>query len=53
MALRRLQSPRTERMTEKSAVTPSVMSVQTQKKIPLEFAILPQQVPPATCGRQA
>jgi hypothetical protein len=36
--LRRLQSPRTERMTEKSAVTPTAMSVQMKKKAPLELA---------------
>jgi hypothetical protein len=34
----RLHSPRTERMTEKSAVTPSAMSVQIKKKAPLELA---------------
>jgi hypothetical protein len=31
----RLHSPRAERMTEKSAVTPSAMRVQTKKKPPL------------------
>ena len=36
-----LHSPRTERMTEKSAVTPSARSVQTKKKAPLELAMLP------------
>ena len=35
----RLYSPRAERMTEKSAVTPSAMSVQTKKKPPLELAM--------------
>jgi hypothetical protein len=34
----RLRSPRTERMREKTAVTPSAMSVQT-KKTPLDLAI--------------
>src|ERR1017187_7097429 len=37
----RLHSPRTERMAEKSAVTPSARSVQTKKKPPLDCAILP------------
>ena len=37
---RRPHRPRAERMTEKAEVTPSAMSVQTQKKIPLEWAIL-------------
>src|SRR2546427_10262480 len=32
---RRLHSPRTERMTEKSAVTPSARSVQMKRKPPL------------------
>jgi hypothetical protein len=41
----RLHSPRTERMTEKIAVTPSAISVQTQKKTPLELAILPPTSP--------
>ena len=36
---RRPHSPRAERMTEKSAVTPSAMSVQTKKKPPLELAM--------------
>src|SRR5437667_9994768 len=35
----RLHSPRAERMTEKSAVTPSAMSVQTKKKAPLDLAM--------------
>lgn len=30
-------SPRTERTTEKTAVTPSAGSAQTQKKNPLDF----------------
>ena len=38
---RRLHSLRTERMTEKSAVTPSAMIVQTKKKAPLDLAISP------------
>src|SRR5260370_6680247 len=38
---RRLHSPRAERMTEKSAVTPSAISVQTKKNAPLELAMLP------------
>src|SRR5215469_13913201 len=37
----RVHSPRAERMTEKSAVTPSAMSVQTKKKAPLDLAMLP------------
>src|SRR5712691_13275264 len=37
----RLHSPRAERMTEKSAVTPSAMSVQTKKKAPLDLAKSP------------
>ena len=37
----RVHSPRPERMTEKSAVTPSAMSAQTKKKAPLDLAILP------------
>jgi hypothetical protein len=37
----RLHSPRAERMTEKSAVTPSAISVQTKKKAPLDLAMLP------------
>jgi len=37
---RRLHSPRTERMTEKSAVTPIARSVQTKKKCPLELPTL-------------
>jgi hypothetical protein len=32
-------------MTEKSGVTPSAMSVQTQKKTPLELTILPPTGP--------
>jgi hypothetical protein len=35
-----LHSPRTKRMTQKSAVTPSARSVQTKKKAPLELAML-------------
>ena len=42
---RRLHSPRAERMREKTAVTPSAMNVQTQKKIPLEPTILPPTSP--------
>ena len=38
------QSPCAERMTEKSAVTPSAMRVQTKKKPPLEFA-MPLAIP--------
>jgi hypothetical protein len=38
---RRLHSPRTERMTEMSAVTPSAMIVQMNKKAPLDLAISP------------
>src|ERR1700691_5990015 len=34
-----LHSPRAERTIEKSAVTPSAMSVQTKKKPPLELAM--------------
>ena len=34
----RLHSPRTKRMTEKSAVTQSAMIVQTKKKAPLDLA---------------
>src|SRR5580700_3511736 len=34
-----LHSPRAERTMEKSAVTPSAMSVQTKKKPPLELAM--------------
>src|SRR5215212_5973255 len=41
----RLHSPRTERMTEKSPVTPIEISVQTQKKTPLELAMLPPTRP--------
>src|SRR2546427_10968109 len=37
--------PRAERMMEKVEVTPSAMSVQTQKKTPLELAILPPTSP--------
>src|SRR5262245_26881192 len=37
----RLHNPRTERMTEKSAVTPTAMIVQMKKKAPLDFAISP------------
>src|SRR5438132_13042780 len=36
-----LHSPRTERMTEKSAVTPSARSAQMKKKAPLDLAITP------------
>jgi alkylation response protein AidB-like acyl-CoA dehydrogenase len=35
----RLHSPRAERMTEKSPITPSAISVQTKKKPPPEFAM--------------
>ena len=35
---RRLHNPRTERTAEKSAVTPTAMSVQMKKKAPLELA---------------
>ncbi len=35
----RLHSPRAERMTEKSPVTPSVIIVQMKKKAPLDLAI--------------
>ena len=38
---RRLQSPRTERMTEMSADTPSAIIVQTKKKPPGDLAISP------------
>src|SRR5438445_13010236 len=37
--------PRAERMIEKVEVTPSAMSVQTQKKTPLELAMLPPTSP--------
>jgi hypothetical protein len=37
----RLHSARTERMTEKRAVTPSAMIVQMKKKAPLDLAMLP------------
>ncbi len=37
--------PRAERMMEMVEVTPSAMSVQTQKKTPLELAILPPTSP--------
>src|SRR6266704_6887611 len=36
----RLHSPRAERMTEKSPVTPIAISVQTKKKCPLELPML-------------
>ena len=35
---RRLHNPRTERTAEKSAVTPTAMSVQMKKNAPLELA---------------
>jgi len=41
---------RAERRTEKSAVTPSAMSVQIKKKAPLDRAIEPPTLPPS-CGR--
>ena len=47
---RKLHSPRAERMTEKMPVTPSAMSVQTQKQTPLELAIAPPTSPdPIMC----
>jgi hypothetical protein len=50
----RLHSPRAEMMTEKSAVTPSAISVQTKKKAPLELAMLPPsrrgRHPSRSCG---
>ena len=39
----RLHSPRTERMTEKSAVTPIARSVQTKKNPPLR--VVPKPIP--------
>ena len=36
----KLHSPRAERMTEKSPVTPIAISVQTKKKCPLELPML-------------
>jgi hypothetical protein len=36
-----LHSPRAERRTEQSAVTPSAMSVQTKRRPPLDLAMLP------------
>jgi hypothetical protein len=36
----RLHSPRAERMTENSPVTPIAISVQTKKKCPLELPML-------------
>jgi len=41
LAGRRLHSPHSERMAEKSAVTPTALSVQTKKKAPLDLAIPP------------
>src|SRR5215471_8108431 len=42
----RLHSPRTERMAEKSPVTPIAMSVQTKRTAPLELAMrLPAPTP--------
>ena len=41
----RLHSPRTERMTEKLAVTPSASSVQTKKKPPLRVVPKPTPAP--------
>src|SRR6266566_5100691 len=47
---RRLHSPRTERMAERVEVTPSAMSVQTQKKTPLVLTILrPTILVPCIC----
>jgi len=43
-----LHSPRTERMTEKSTVTPSAMMVQIKKKAPLDLAMLPPTPFPIT-----
>jgi hypothetical protein len=37
-------------MREKSAVTPSAMSVQTKKKAPLDLAMLPPT--PTVCERR-
>src|SRR5258705_9317444 len=37
----RVHSSRAERMTERSAVTPSAMIVHTKKKAPLDLAMLP------------
>jgi hypothetical protein len=42
---RRPHRPRAERMMEMVEVRPSAMSVQTQKKSPLEWAILPPTSP--------
>ena len=48
----RLHSPRAARMTEKSPVTPIARSVQTQKNLPLELAILPPTIPaPLACRK--
>jgi hypothetical protein len=41
----RLHSPRTERMTEKSAVTPIAISIQTKKKPPLRVVPKPTPAP--------
>ena len=50
---RRLHSPRSERMRENIAVTPSACSVQTNKKAGLDLAISPRKTPPAWCPRFA
>src|SRR2546423_882459 len=49
----RLHSPRAARMTEKVEVAPSAIRVQTQKKTPLELAILPPTSPTPSCGRSS